>query len=248
MWLRQGPAWLDQAAGSCTLCNQEESYLEGPTRRRFCLFLPGRIPIWRGPTWRRPYLSLPGGYPSYPHLGESYLKESPPERAFTYSQEGFLLEAPPRGISAWRQGAQNPVYLLVPQCYLPGLPGMAEPEPLIPPIGQGPANSQACFTWNVGREGKIRKWGSGRGAAPLTGAQQLGLGCQGALSTLGVRVSGHMGVRSLRPDKVFLLAGHLSLPEWQVPAEGEKQHLLLLRPIQLPEVSLAGSGVGRVPR
>lgn len=36
------------------------------------------------------------------------------------------------------------------------------------------------------------------------------------------------GVRSLKPDKVFLLAGHLSLPEQQVPAEGEEQHLLLL--------------------
>lgn len=245
VWLRQGPAWLDQDAGSCTLCGQEESYLKGPTRRRFYLSLPGRISIWRSPT----YLSLPGGVPAYPHLGGSCLKESPPEEAFTYFLEGFLLEeSPPGGISAWSQGDQNPVCLLVPQRCLPGLPGMAEPGPLIPPVGQGPANSQPCFTWNGGKVGKVRKQGSGWGAAPLTGEQQLRLGCQGALSTPGVRVSGHVGVRCLRPDKIFLLTGHLSLPEQQVPAEGEEQHLLLLRPVQLPEVSLAGSGVGRMPQ
>lgn len=99
MWLRQGPAWSDQATGSCPLCAQERvppggaheeelppiltwtnPHLEGshleeaspvPAWRCPCLSSPGGVLPEGVPFSRSPHLFYPGGVPAWrnPHLG-----------------------------------------------------------------------------------------------------------------------------------------------------------------------------------
>lgn len=90
------------------------------------------------------------------------------------------------------------------------LQGLALPtaNPAAPGMGEGRGRSGIM---GLGRE-LPADWG--RAAAPGPPG--------GSPAHSGVRASEHVG------DKVSLLAGHLSLSEWQVPAEGEEQHVLLL--------------------